>query len=291
MAGNAIIDDSRVPYSELVKPTAFLVDRSKATRYAGSEHSHNMIGKGLFRLLEELPEKKCSIPRDQIFSLLALCGDDHGIQVDYEISSQALANNILRLNRDSFCLCSASMIDHSLKIQDCPRDQATASIPFAYMRFPLTTYSELIDRWPKVPCTILDENNTSQGVLSIIIPFHDQVCALYNGQLTIYIYPHTNRTFDSAIDSITYNYTEYRRNGTQAFEAPQPMRGCTIELSSTTDLCTIRLSVDMFLELTRVPHSKSVEGRRLCCGKVNKEHLTKTQGTSLLHLWPVTFKY
>jgi hypothetical protein len=292
MAGNSIIDNDRVPHAEFENPANYRVDRSRATRYAGSEQLHGFIGKGLFHLLETLPEKRCSIPRDRIFSLLALCGNDHGIRVDYEISAQALASNILRLNRDSFCLCSASIIDHTLRIEDCPREddnQTTALIPFAYMRFPLVRYLELTDRWPQVPCIKLDNDNGSgnaQTVLSIIIPFPNQVCALYNGQLTIYIYPLTNRTFDSAIDNITYNYTEYRRNGITAFEFPQPMHGCSIELSNHSDLCIIRLSLDMLLELSRVPHSRSTEGRRLCCGRVNKERFTEVPGEHILHLYP-----
>jgi hypothetical protein len=288
MAGNIVIDNERVPDSELEKLVEFQFEPSQSTRsvQVGSEQSSDLIGKGLFLLLANLPDKKCSIPRDQIFSLLALCNSNHGIQVDYAISSQGLARNILRHDQKTFCLCTTSMLDRKLEIRDCQPDQATATAPFAYVRFALPPdpglgYLRYEDPWyERNFSTLLDTDNDRLSIRMW------RVCRNYGGYLTIYVDPHISRTFDSAVDSITYNYVQDDRHSTEFFESPQPMHGCTIQLSHESNTCIITLSIDMLLELSRLPRSKSVDRSKLYCDRVDKDRITMWRRGSPLQLYP-----
>ena len=59
----------------------------------------------LIYLLELFHRKKCSVPRDRVFSLLSLCGDDLCLAVDYQISDRALFERIVELLRDRVHIC------------------------------------------------------------------------------------------------------------------------------------------------------------------------------------------
>ncbi|KAF2833863.1 hypothetical protein CC86DRAFT_311993, partial [Ophiobolus disseminans] len=56
---------------------------------------------GLFRLLSTHGHKRCSIPRDRIYSLLAVCHDASDVEVNYKISDRDVARNVFRSCKDS----------------------------------------------------------------------------------------------------------------------------------------------------------------------------------------------
>ncbi|KAF1842170.1 uncharacterized protein K460DRAFT_292175, partial [Cucurbitaria berberidis CBS 394.84] len=78
--------------------------------------SHRLKGKNLIYLLKKFMFKECHIARDRVFSLLALCGEGSNLQVDYKISSEELAYNILTICRQSICFCTVRVVCRALRI-------------------------------------------------------------------------------------------------------------------------------------------------------------------------------
>lgn len=62
--------------------------------------------------------KKCSIPRDRVFSILELVREGNGIAVDYESSTIDVARNILRACSDVTCVCSVLALLRALRVDD-----------------------------------------------------------------------------------------------------------------------------------------------------------------------------
>ena len=74
----------------------------------------NILGEPLAKLLMTFRNRKCSIARDRIFSLLALCAPRDHIMVDYGCSVFELVYSIMRSNEDTFCACSIFIVMKSL---------------------------------------------------------------------------------------------------------------------------------------------------------------------------------
>ncbi|KAH7087990.1 heterokaryon incompatibility protein-domain-containing protein [Paraphoma chrysanthemicola] len=72
--------------------------------------------KSLVQLLDRLLYKECHEPRDRIFSMLALCWDGSGVEVNYSDSDDECASAIVKSCRHSFCLCSFLLITVALDL-------------------------------------------------------------------------------------------------------------------------------------------------------------------------------
>lgn len=85
----------------------------------------NILGEPLAKLLSTFREKKCSVTRDRIFSLLALCAERNHIKVDYGCSVLEMVYSIMKSNEHTFCACSTSIIIESLapEINDFSRGE------------------------------------------------------------------------------------------------------------------------------------------------------------------------
>jgi hypothetical protein len=80
----------------------------------------------LYDLLHRFRHQQCEIPRDRIFSLLALCKANSNIEVDYVSSSEELAWDIVKSSSKAFCICVIYLIGMVLApkpyvLQDDPR--------------------------------------------------------------------------------------------------------------------------------------------------------------------------
>lgn len=69
-------------------------------------------GRSLVYLLEEFRMQECAIAQDRVFSLLALCGNDSDLKVDYEASVEELLWRICY--NCTFCLCSLDIVSRTL---------------------------------------------------------------------------------------------------------------------------------------------------------------------------------
>ena len=66
--------------------------------------------KPLLVLLQELPNRHCQIPRDQIYSRLTLAVEGAGVQVNYDISELDTIRTVMRACERSACICSIGLI-------------------------------------------------------------------------------------------------------------------------------------------------------------------------------------
>jgi len=86
--------------------------------------SHKVIGSPLASLLLTFRNKRCSVVRDRIFSLLALCSETNAIKVDYGCSVFDLVYSIAKSNERTLCACSTLVVMQSLapEIDELPPD-------------------------------------------------------------------------------------------------------------------------------------------------------------------------
>jgi hypothetical protein len=73
---------------------------------------------GVVNLLHRFRNKKCTMRRDRIYSLLALCKEGMNLKVDYDVSEEHLLRQVLSLRPSSMCFCSASVLSHALSPWD-----------------------------------------------------------------------------------------------------------------------------------------------------------------------------
>jgi hypothetical protein len=78
------------------------------------------VGSGVIVQLACLINQKSAMPRDQIFSLLSLCGEGIYIGVDYDISDSELGWIVLKRSIDPLCLCCVQLIGTILPIINPP---------------------------------------------------------------------------------------------------------------------------------------------------------------------------
>lgn len=66
----------------------------------------------LLDLLHQFRSKRCTNPRDRVFSLLSLCTteDRASVPVDYDMSLRRLAYLILSFRRERLCLCAVTSV-------------------------------------------------------------------------------------------------------------------------------------------------------------------------------------
>jgi hypothetical protein len=68
------------------------------------------------RLLHCLQDLQCTIPRDKIFSLLAICDERDRIRVDYNSSGKALAHDVLKACPSAAYFCSLTLLARTLRL-------------------------------------------------------------------------------------------------------------------------------------------------------------------------------
>jgi len=68
----------------------------------------------LLSLLGRFRDKHCAVPRDRVFSLLAMCHPEEQIQVDYGSPWTDIFAQILAKTRHIPCICSAALLARSL---------------------------------------------------------------------------------------------------------------------------------------------------------------------------------
>jgi hypothetical protein len=86
---------------------------------------------GVVNLLQRFRNKKCTIQRDRIYSLLALCKEGRNLQVDYGVSEEVLLRQVLSLRPSSMCFCSTSVLSHTLSPWDlAPCKDRLDAVPF-----------------------------------------------------------------------------------------------------------------------------------------------------------------
>jgi hypothetical protein len=60
--------------------------------------------------------RQSTVPRDGVYSLLALCAEGSKIPVDYTVSDQTVLEQVLHVCTEDMCLCSTSLVAEALRI-------------------------------------------------------------------------------------------------------------------------------------------------------------------------------
>lgn len=126
---------------ELFPSTYF--DGLPPTRQLQNSRRTGLKGRSLIYLINWFKSKESHERRDCIYSLLALCGDGSGLQVEYNSSEMELSKAILACCKQSFCLCSIETVAYTLDIKEHDfwdfhgHTLNVASEPFAYIILPV----------------------------------------------------------------------------------------------------------------------------------------------------------
>jgi hypothetical protein len=92
----------------------------------------------LLSLLGWFRDKHCSVPRDRVFSLLAVCCPEERIEVNYANVWTDLVVQVLSTTRHSPCICSAALLTRSLMPPDWLHSSGTVHIPEPMFTFHVT---------------------------------------------------------------------------------------------------------------------------------------------------------
>jgi len=94
--------------------------------------SRELRGAPLTKLLAQFSTKQCSIPRDRIYSLLALCSQKDRFSVDYDLSELDLLVLVLKQCKDNFCFCTIMLLAQVLGLvaADIPDDHLNHRYPY-----------------------------------------------------------------------------------------------------------------------------------------------------------------
>lgn len=79
-------------------------------------NTSKLHSKSLMNLLDESRDKKCAVPRDRIFSLLALSSNFQLPEAKYDQPSEDLAYDVLRRADEPLCICSALLVAQTLRL-------------------------------------------------------------------------------------------------------------------------------------------------------------------------------
>jgi hypothetical protein len=101
---------SRIEQYLLVKPDLLTPEKPEDGGRASVWYS------GLIALLDRFKTWGCAIPRDRIFSLLALCEEGKGITVDYDVREEELAYQVLQNCMSTLCFCSVVLVGEALGV-------------------------------------------------------------------------------------------------------------------------------------------------------------------------------
>ena len=97
--------------------------------YNNQDPLQSLRNSSLLSLLGRFRDKDCAVPRDRVFSLLAMCHPEEQIRVDYGSSWTDVVVKILGKTRHIPCICSATLLARSLIPPSRSRPDDT--IPYA----------------------------------------------------------------------------------------------------------------------------------------------------------------
>jgi hypothetical protein len=112
-------------YSDLFYHTTYMpelrIDNSfYQFEYINQKQSTELRGSSLLYLLRHFRNKRCSVPRDRVYSLLSVCDESYKLDVDYETPTAELAYQLLECYRDCMCLCAAIIVAEALHVRYKP---------------------------------------------------------------------------------------------------------------------------------------------------------------------------
>lgn len=249
--------------------------------------TNSLKGSSLFTLMTNFKLKQAALPRDRIFCLLALCGVGSTLSVDYESSSEQLAKQIFKDLPSEFCLCSLRLVKSILHIprpvmareggylfcplrtqpwkpttayysslsQEHPFARISAKTATSSLTLPCIHSSSMLCQrleWshaPSIALRALSGEHTDSNLTALTINLHN-ICDRLTGFFTIFI-----DFAYCAQDGFAYTYDErlpiFLSEETirehMRHTAYRGDRGCSVELSASSNSCTISFSFGFIL--------------------------------------------
>ncbi|KAH7384372.1 heterokaryon incompatibility protein-domain-containing protein [Phaeosphaeria sp. MPI-PUGE-AT-0046c] len=195
MAKNSILDGKLLP-----------IDRSKSDKSRPTilhpRSKDRLRGRSLIYLLDTFRYKGCSDNRDLIFSLLSLCGEGSSLRVDYNQTPAALAKDVLKACKQSFCLCSTRIVGDVLHLAHLREDRADnelSKLPFAKIKIPEQPLSPYHQLYYSRPCRedqcdgtddshhYCDDDQTAKEISLAVTLDMQYLCISYNGLVTFFV--------------------------------------------------------------------------------------------------------
>ena len=195
-----------------------LLSRIDALRPGPNETSH-LKGLSLVYLLDIFKLKKCQVPHDRVFSLLALCGDGRDVGVNYTIPRAELAYRVLNTCRESFCLCSTHIVCNALgSLYFSPRDEI-------YDLHPLECFAQIT-----LPATKRTSSRTPNDSPASFTLDLSRVCGAAPGKLEIRFHASQQGFSCEYIDSLGFR-SEVWIGSDCSVDTPKHGRSCTLNLT------------------------------------------------------------
>ncbi|KAH7412199.1 heterokaryon incompatibility protein-domain-containing protein [Phaeosphaeria sp. MPI-PUGE-AT-0046c] len=221
----------------------------------------------MLTLLRLFQHKRCAIPRDRIFSLLALCPEGPRITVDYEATDEELSVRILKICARSLCMHDAYTMVKCLEITDSrllawqgseqwmvqfdlpvqERSETWIKEMTAYRSETKNSIEDKLTLWrhrEEYLCTrIID---SSGGHIYTVIEINSNgMCASFSAEITIVSYPNSSQ-FIFAFERHNKYYHKPRPTGTFTRQ-----NGLKLSFSRDTDTCCATLSLPFVVEMAR----------------------------------------
>jgi hypothetical protein len=234
-------------------------------------------GVPLVKLLYNLPNRQCSLPRDQIYSLLSLAAEGTNIAVDYDSEDTDFMFNIVKACEQSMCFCSLGLLAgfcqkwslddmqrkglHSLRRQthksyatlansDFFRHVATQYVDVYMTPCELESPSSVTERPRCIACRTKLPWRTIKGPVFCLL----SICSLFRGHIYL------KRSIRSG-DTIRWKAGSFKEtfhlssdiSGTSGYDA----RWFGMSLQQTSKHFTLRLSILFLLWREWQTHSPS----------------------------------
>jgi hypothetical protein len=108
------------------------------------------IGRKLLDLLFLLGPRGCQIPRDRVYSLLAIADDSELVPVNYSLPEHVFVTSLLRSYNQSMCLCSLARLADSV---DCVEPFTSLAPQSLLVQFSLTATELQVESRPTTALT------------------------------------------------------------------------------------------------------------------------------------------
>jgi hypothetical protein len=131
--GTELFDYSDLFYHTMYMPELRIDNSFYQFEYINQKQPTELRGSSLLCLLRQFRNKKCSVPRDRVYSLLSLCDESHKLDVDYETPTVELAYQLLECYRDCMCLCAAVTVAEALHVRYKPVNEKRDDLHFAVL--------------------------------------------------------------------------------------------------------------------------------------------------------------
>jgi hypothetical protein len=219
----------------------------KKIEYLSPQSKVDIKGSNLLYLLYRFRNKNCSFVQDRIFSLLALCGDASDLKVDYEISPEYLAQQVLSHCGESFCLCAIHTIGDALGLDiSMRRSESQRAVAKCIFRLDDATQIRGCEGTSQRPSLVYQQTNRwifKPKTTTIIIGL-EQLCGRYKGSIRF--------TLRRGYPGYSYRHTISTSHESHEGERRYRYDGFEIRFPVDRSTCTLYFSLGLLLDVARM---------------------------------------